>query len=470
MDRSNQTVNNGNMTVLEPRQARSPGVTYQELLDADTHPVPEVLRRESPKFLGDSDIPIDRYISREWHELEKARLWKRVWQFACREEHIPNPGDYTVYEITNMSFIITRTPDGTIKAYPNACLHRGRQLKDFDGNCSEFRCPFHGFAWTLDGELKNVPAQWDFPHVTERKDDDFHLPECAVGTWAGFVFINPDINAAPFGDFIKGLAEHFEVWEMENRYVEAHVTKIIHANWKIAQEAFCEAYHVNATHPQILPYLGDTNSQIDVWDNFSRVITAGLTPSPLLWYDVSEDDMLRSMLDVRVDQDNPISVPAGTTARAVGAASGRERWRPIVGDHVDQMSDAEMMDSIDYTLFPNFHPWGAFNRIVYRFRPNGDDHRSAIMEVLFMSPFKGDKPAPAKITALSATQSWTDAPELGMLGKVFDQDVFNMGKVQLGLETTFKPGITLANYQEAKVRWLHQMLGEYIGNDNLGGL
>ena len=176
------------------------------------------------------------------------------------------------------------------------------------------------------------------------------------------------------------------------------------------------------------------------------------------------------MLDVRVDQDNPISVPVGMTARAVGAASGRERWRPIVGDHVDQMSDAEMMDSIDYTLFPNFHPWGAFNRIVYRFRPNGDDHRSAIMEVLFMSPFKGDKPAPAKITALSATQSWTDAPELGMLAKVFDQDVFNMSKVQLGLETTFKPGITLANYQESKVRWLHQMLGEYIGNDNLGGM
>ena len=57
------------MTVVEPRPARSPGVTYQELLDADTHPVPEVLRRESPKFLGSTDIPIDRYISREWHEL-----------------------------------------------------------------------------------------------------------------------------------------------------------------------------------------------------------------------------------------------------------------------------------------------------------------------------------------------------------------------------------------------------------------
>ena len=49
-----------------------------------------------------------------------------------------------------------------------------------------------------------------------------------------------------------------------------------------------------------------------------------------------------------------------------------------------------------------------------------------------------------------------------MLGKVFDQDLFNMSKVQLGLETTFKPGITLGNYQESKVRWLHQKLTDWV--------
>jgi len=166
------------MTALDPRLARSPGITYQELLDTDTHPVPEVLRLESPRFLGDADVPIERYISREYHELEKERLWKRVWQFACREEHIPGPGDYNVYEIADMSFIVVRQPDMSIKAYPNACLHRGRRLKDYDGHCSELRCPFHGFAWALDGSLSDVPARWDFPHVDERADVDFMLPEC----------------------------------------------------------------------------------------------------------------------------------------------------------------------------------------------------------------------------------------------------------------------------------------------------
>jgi hypothetical protein len=98
---------------------------------------------------------------------------------------------------------------------------------------------------------------------------------------------------------------------------------------------------------------------------------------------------MQAMLDVRVGNDSPITLTEGQSMRAKAAEMSRNRWRPVVGDRVDEMSDAELMDSIDYTLFPNFHPWGAFNRIVYRFRPNGDDHRSSIMEVLLLAPFKG---------------------------------------------------------------------------------
>lgn len=453
-------------TMATPRTmlglSRSPGISYQQLLDTDTHPVPDVLRLESTRDGGSADISKDRYTSRAWHELEVERLWKRVWQFACREEEIPRPGDYHLYEIAGMSFIVMRATDGSIKAYPNACLHRGRQLKDYSGHCSEIRCSFHAFAWTIDGELAHVPARWDFPHVDT---EEFHLPELRVGTWAGFVFVNPDQNAQPLEEFIGSMADQFSIWDLESAYIEARVCKIIRANWKVTQEAFSEAYHVSGTHPQILPYLGDTNSQVDVWENFSRVITPGGTPSPLLDSEPSQEDMLRAMLDVREGDPTPVSLEEGQTMRAAAAELGRTRWRPIVGDRVDQMSDAEMMDSLDYTLFPNFHPWGAFNRIVYRFRPNGDDHRSSIMEVLFLSPFSGERPPPAPVHWLEEHETWSAATELGMLGKVFDQDLFNMSKVQLGLESTFKPGVTLANYQEGKVRWLHDKLTEWVEPD-----
>ena len=446
--------------------ARSPGITYQELLDTDTREVPDVLRIESPRFLGDADISVERYISRTWFELEVERVWKRVWQFACREEDIPAPGDYTIYDIAGMSYLIVRGSDGAIKAYPNACLHRGRKLKDYDGHCSELRCSFHAFAWTIDGALKHVPARWDFPHIV---DEDWQLPEVQVGTWAGFVFINPDPSASSLEMFLGEMPDHFKIWDLANAYTEAHIAKVIPANWKVVQEAFCEAYHVSGTHPQILNYLGDTNSQVDIWDTFARVITPGGTPSPLLSNEPTQEEMLRAMLDTRLDSTTPITLAEGQTMRALGADLSRQRWRPIVGDRVDAISDAEMMDSLDYTLFPNFHPWGAFNRIVYRFRPNGNDHRSAIMECLLLSPFKGERPPPAEVHWLRPDEIFSDAAELGMLGKVFDQDLFNMPNVQLGLESTHKAGVTLSNYQESKVRWLHNLLGEWVEAPSAGG-
>ncbi len=442
-----------------PTGPRSTGITYQQLLDTDPFPVPAVLRLESPRYLGSEDISKDRYTTYEWHRREVERLWRRVWQFACREEQIAEIGSHIVYEIAGLSYIVVRTAPDEIKAYVNACLHRGRQLKDHGGRCSEFRCPYHGFTWALSGELASVPARWDFEHVA---DEDFSLPEAKVGTWAGFVFINPDSDAGPLEEYLDGLPAQFERWRLEDRYIQGHVQKTIRANWKIVQEAFCESYHAPTTHPQTAPYLGDVNSQIDVWGNYARVITPGGTPSPLLTWDPTEDEILRYMLDIRDDEENFVAIADGKTARDMSAAAARERWRPVVGDSVDEWCDAEFIDNIDYTVFPNMHPWGAYNRIVYRFRPNGDNHREALMDVFLLAPFKGERPAPAATTYLGPDDEWTDAPELGMLAKVFSQDSFNMPMVQRGLETMTKPGVTLANYQESKVRWLHDLLGRWV--------
>ena len=123
---------------------RSPGVTYQDLLDQDTHEVPPVLRLQSPKDVGFDDFSKERYISREYHEKEVKNLWMKVWQMACREEEIPDPGDHLRYDIAGVSFILVRQLDGSIKTFPNACLHRGRMLKEFDGHATELRRRWRG--------------------------------------------------------------------------------------------------------------------------------------------------------------------------------------------------------------------------------------------------------------------------------------------------------------------------------------
>jgi phenylpropionate dioxygenase-like ring-hydroxylating dioxygenase large terminal subunit len=441
---------------------RSSGISYQRLLDTDTHPVPACLRNENPLELPPSEIPVARHISREFFDLEVDKLWKRVWQMACREEDIPEVGDNIVYDIAGMSFIVVRTATDRIRAYYNACLHRGRLLRENGSiRASEFRCPFHGFAWNLDGTLKHVPCQWDFPQLEPAQ---WSLPEAKVGTWGGFVFINMDPGCEALETFLgPQLTEEFARWPLEKRFKQAHVAKILRCNWKVAQEAFMEAFHVVATHPQLLAGLGDANSQYDAWGNFSRAITPNGTPSPHLSWQPTEQEMFDSMVDRRLDDPPLVTIPPGMTARQIAASGGREMIRPALGAAVDELSDAELVDSFYYTVFPNFHPWGAYNRITYRFRPYGTEVDQSIMECMYLAPFKeGERPPAAKMHLLGADDDWTEAPELGFLARVFNQDTFNLPKVQLGLKATAKKTVTLANYQETKLRHFHHLLDQWI--------
>jgi phenylpropionate dioxygenase-like ring-hydroxylating dioxygenase large terminal subunit len=447
---------------LQPEDiVRAPGTTWQDLLDGDSREVPSSFREQSPYLGPVHDIHVDRYITREFHELEKKYLWSRVWQFACREEHIPEIGSYIIYDIADQSYLVVRTATDEIKAYPNACLHRGRLLKTYDGRCNEFRCPFHGFTWHLDGELKQVPAEWDFPQL-ENREGGLSLPEVCVGTWGGFVFINPNPDAESLMDFLGVLPQHFERWDFENRYVSAHVARVINCNWKVAQEAFSEGYHVNATHPHVNVYSADPQSQVDVWNNVGRYIGIKGLPSSFLRWSPTEEEILRAAIDVREDEELPFTLKDGDTARSILAKNGRERFRATFGDRVDDLTDAEFLEAFMYVVFPNFHPWGAFNRIVYRFRPNGDDHETCIFDLIYVAPFTGERPPPAEIHWLTPDQQWGDAPELDKLSQVSEQDTFNMEHVQKGMKVLRNPFIIPSRYQEAMVRWRHDLIDQYI--------
>jgi len=454
------------MTMTQPAAAqnRSPGPSYQELLDRDSRPenVPAILRWQHNEPIGDGQIPRERYVSREFHELEKERMWKRTWQMACREEDIPDVGDTVVYDICDLSFLVIRSGEREIKAFYNACLHRGRQLKDDDGNNHELRCAFHGYCWNLDGSLKQIPCQWDFPHVDPQ---EWHLPEVRVGTWGGFVFINMDRECESLESFLGDFPQQFEKWPLERRFKTAHVAKIFPTNWKVVQEAFMEAFHVVATHPQLLAGIGDANSQYDWSGNWSRAITPNGTPSPHISFEPTQQEMFDAMSDRRLDEDPFVVLGESDTARSTAGDGGRLRWREVLGERADELSDAELTDSFYYTLFPNLHPWGAYNRIVYRFRPYGDRHDMAIMECMYLEPYDESKPRPpsARIRWLGVDDDWTDAPELGMLARVFNQDSFNLPKVQKGLMSLQKD-VTLAVYQETKIRHFHHLLTQRLAD------
>ncbi len=161
--------------------------------------MPASLRRDEPGYFGAEDISVDRYLVAGLARAGEGALWSRVWQFACREEELAEVGDTEVYDIADKSYLLVRTAPGPggIRAYSNACLHRGRALRDGPGRVDELLCSFHGFCWSLTGKLKRVPSAWDFPQV---RAGELRLPEVRVGTWGGFVFLNPDSDCGSLED------------------------------------------------------------------------------------------------------------------------------------------------------------------------------------------------------------------------------------------------------------------------------
>ncbi|WP_448582279.1 aromatic ring-hydroxylating dioxygenase subunit alpha [Thermaurantiacus sp.] len=451
-------------TRLPPGAARCPGPSALDIIRADSPGAPPALTAESYRFLGDSDISYERYTSPAVFAREMTHLWGRAWQWACREEHLPEAGDWIVYDLGTLSILLVRGGDGIIRAFPNACLHRGTQLKPpgSSGGASELRCPFHGWRWTLEGDLKFVPCRWDFPHVTE---DSHALPQLKVGLWGGFVFVNPDPHAPPLETWLSPLAEHLcGRWDLSKRRIALHIQKELPTNWKAAQEAFLEAYHVVETHAQALATAGDANASYDIFsDHVTRFVHTIGTPSPHFEGKLTEQEILERM---RIGD---ATVPEGGTARAVAAARLRRQLGEAWGVDLSPFSDSEMLDSIEYHLFPNMCLFpGVSLPMIYRFRPLGMDPGRTLFDLLFLKLVPEDAPRepPPEPVFVAADQSYASVPGMDPgLGAVYDQDTDNLAAQWRGFHASTKRGQTLGNYQEARIRRFHLTLDEMLARD-----
>lgn len=449
--------------------ARCPGApSVQDVLaaDGDRDRQPASYRLESYRFVGDGDVPYARYTDRAFFDAEIDKMWSKTWQWVCREEHVPTPGDYYVYDVGPYSLIVARADDMSIKAYFNACLHRGTKLKPSfsEGWSPKLACPFHGWTWNLDGRLIDLPCKWDFQHVDEAA---FRLPEAKVGTWAGFVFINMDPEAEPLETYLAPLPEHAAHADLADRYVSLHVQKELPCNWKVASEAFLESYHTHVTHPQLQDGTGDTNTQYDTFTrHVNRLFSLAGVASPYSGPDVAQKTILDTMvLGDREAIGDALTVAEGGSARTVMANFFKAAIKAN-GKDLDDRSTSEIIDTVGYFVFPNGHFFLAPSfPIIYRFRPLGTDHTKALFDLLLLSPIPpGGRPAPQEAVRIGIEDSYTTVPGVDRsLGEIYDQDTGNMGWMQEGMGTSVKRAATLANYQESRIRHIHQTLDTYLG-------
>lgn len=219
-------------------------------------PVFDVNKRWTLEYpeLGTAPVPTEPCISPEYFELERERVFRQVWLYVGRQEEIPQTGDFLVRNLPacKTSVILVRGKDGVIRGFHNICSHRGNKLAwEEDGSCRAFACKFHGWTYDLQGQLVNVPDEDMFYNF---KKSEHGLVPVATELWEGFIFVN--VNPKPTQSLTKYLGElgkrlsGFPYAELTARY--AYRTEL-KCNWKIALDAFVEAYHVNIVHGRSYP-------------------------------------------------------------------------------------------------------------------------------------------------------------------------------------------------------------------------
>ena len=445
------------------------GPTYQDILDIDDtcHPVSDIVREHRVPDLGTGPISARRYTDPEFFKKEVEHVFLKTWQYAVREEEIPNEGDYYVFDLVGRSVLVTRQQDGSIRAFENVCRHRGRRLATQSGCKKAFRCPYHGFTWELDGQFRPGPVSWDFPEID---GSNFPLGEVRVGRWGGFVFVNFDPDCRPLEQVIEPLPRHFEYWKINEVYKAAHVGKVLAANWKVCAEAFLENHHVGVTHPQVSPYTPDANAQYDV---LSDHVTRAISPHgyPGLLYEgprLSPEQILEVAMrnGNKAGNVTDMTLGSGMTERRFLALVGRKSLSERTGRDLSERCDADFIDGFSYDLFPNFHLWGSLGtKISYRFRPQGLDHEHTLMEVFLykLAPIDRPVPPPARLQMLERNDKWANVTgDLAYLAGVYDQDESNIPQVQEGLRQLGDREIHFARYSEIRCRNLHRMIDAYI--------
>ncbi|WP_068071660.1 aromatic ring-hydroxylating oxygenase subunit alpha [Novosphingobium lentum] len=453
------------MDVQQLGHEHYPGNTWQDIAASDGGDLPPVLRAQSNPAQDLRPIPFERYNSPAFFDAEIERMWKRVWQFACREEHLREVGDFYVYDLARLSIVIVRAPEG-LKAYRNSCRHRGTKLKPSNstGWSQTLRCPFHAWEWSLDGGLVNRPCDWEFPHLPAA---DAGLRPVQVDSWNGFVFINMSAEAPPLLEYLEVLPDHFKRWDMTGWYVHTHVRKHVPANWKLAQAAFMEAYHTPFVHPEMTHVVGDHNMQHDIFsDHISRDLCAMAVPSPTAKTRLGEQEMLDAMLvgDGAMIGERT-QVPPGMTARQVMADRLRTSMQADFGLDYADFSVAEMIDSLKYSVFPNvmFYPSPGL-ALIQQFRPDGHDPDRAIFDQMVLRPILRDGEFEVgELVEIGEHETFASVPSVDpFLASVLDQDTDIMRWQREGMYASDGGGEVLSVYQESRIRHLHDTLDKYL--------
>jgi phenylpropionate dioxygenase-like ring-hydroxylating dioxygenase large terminal subunit len=403
----------------------------QELIDRIKSDMRYEFDRTAPPegFPAFHDIPVERHTADEFHALEQEHLWPKTWVIAGRAEDVPNPGDYFTFSDLGVPLLIVRGTDGHIRCFYNTCQHRGAPVvRDERGSSRRLRCQYHSWTYEIDGgTLVSVPDERDFV------DLDWEarcLPQASCDTYAGFVFVNRDLDAAPLSDWIGPLAEMIDPFQGEQLREVYRESMIVPCNWKVTAEAFLEVYHFRHIH---------SHDGVSVLDN--RGAAMGLYPNghSRMVTPYSKQNLARMGMDSWDDWQHLDHGGASTI------------------DGVPAMIDCT---STAASLFPNvIIPFGRIGFPINIFWPI-DKNTTRLDWIYYGLPPEGDD----RFDADNLPKAWQS--RRASYNQIMGEDELNMAPMQRSMESPALTGMPI-NYQERRIWHVHEQIDRMIGVDRI---
>ncbi|MGV0735172.1 aromatic ring-hydroxylating dioxygenase subunit alpha [Mycobacterium syngnathidarum] len=404
-------------------------------------------------------VPADRYISPSFARLEVERMWPRVWQQACTVDHVAEPGDYFEYRCGPYSVLIVRGEDGELRAFQNACRHRGNALCSGTGSSlRELKCGYHGWTWDLAGTLKRIPNRKGFGtvHMSE-----FPLAPVQVDTWERLVFVNLDPEAMPLADYLEAVPGDIAWCGLGDFRCYATMTIDVDANWKTIADGYSETYHVQTLHPELHRCMDDVYAPQQIWGHTGKSESLYGVPSPRLAGALSDEEVWDAYVYTQgplmgVAEDTPFPRERQTAGQTVADVIATQIKEFAAGRGVDigWASTDQVMCLHQYNIFPNLTLLASADHLtVMTSLPGPDPDRGQLVMTLMTR-------MPAQAPRVSPTDVRMSAEDAHP-GVVMSQDIAVLTGLQRGLH---QPGFThlVLSAEERRIINMHRNLERYL--------
>ena len=223
-----------------------------------------------------STIPSSWYTHERLFELEKQTVFSHSWQFAARIGQLNKVGDYVTSEIAGEPIVVVRGGDNKLRAFFNVCRHHAAAvMAEREGHANQMRCPYHGWTYSLEGELKGTP---DFSGVCDFDRANNGLIPVEIGTWEKWVFVKLEAgrvrqqneSSIGLGEFLGiDLIDQCQKLNLGELHWVARRGYTLNCNWKVFIDNYLDGgYHVPHLHKGLDSVLEYSNYGIENGEHF----------------------------------------------------------------------------------------------------------------------------------------------------------------------------------------------------------